>query len=383
MASNYDRRSSSSASRPSAGAESPYTSALEDASGRRPPARRRGYDPRKESYYRRMRMLVASVVVLALVLIAYVVVVHSPLFEIKRITANPTQHVTSEQISALAAVPGGSTLFNVDEEGIARRLSENPWIASVSLTRKLPDELVVEVRERHGAAVVMLANGGEAWRIASDGYWLEQVALQQATSDNGIAAPADQARAIAASEGLVYVADVSALIVPEAGKQCADEAVLGVLAYLEGFSETLRAQVAIAKAPSLASISIVLANGVEVSLGAPADISLKEQIVTGLLDRHAGEITYINVRTPSSPAWRGLPDEPDVDASSDEGAQDSGADTSSTSELVGGEEGGPGGALDEGGYYSDSGHWIYAYHDADGNWINGFYEDDGSWVALS
>ena len=52
--------------------------------------------------------------------------------------------------------------------------------------------------------------------------------------------------------------------------------------------------------------------------------------------------------------------------------------------FVGTDEGGPGGLLDEGGYYADDGvTWIYAYHDANGNWINGYYDSDGAWVQIS
>ena len=364
----------------------------------------RSNDPRKGSYYRRMRNLVLGVVLAALVVVAVLVVKFSPLFEIERITASPTAHVTSEEISAMAAVPAGSTLFSVDGDAIKKRLSENPWIASVTLSRNLPHTLVIEVRERTSAAIVMLSNGSAAWRIASDGYWLEEVALQESTSDNGVAAPADQARALAGAEGLVYISDVSALVKPEAGTLCTDDAILGVIAYLDGFTGALRGMVVSAKAPSTESISIVLSNGIEVSLGAPEDIELKQQVILELLELYAGQMTYINVREPLYPTWRAISadvageapadgggpvfdevtyvafeDEP-VDETADEGTVES---DPYAGQLVGTAEGGPGGSLDVGGYYSDAGPWVYAYYDANGNWINGYYEADGSWVQIS
>ena len=60
---------------------------------------------------------------------------------------------------------------------------------------------MIEVQERTAAGVVMLANGSEAWLIASDGFWLEPLSLQAATADNGVAAPADQAREQAVARG--------------------------------------------------------------------------------------------------------------------------------------------------------------------------------------
>ena len=381
MASNYDRRSSSSVSR---GSRRGSQDEVEPVDRRR--SVRARHDPRKESYYRRMRVLAVSVVSLMLVLIAYVVVVYSPLFE---------------TISSLAAVPGGSTLFNVDEKGVAERLAANPWIASATLSRSLPDRLLIEVVEREACAVVMLSNGSEAWLLAEDGYWLEPVPLQEATADGSIGAPADQARAAAAEQGLVYIGDVSALVRPQAGAQCTDGAVLGVTAYLEGFTEALRDQIVSAKAASRESIAVILSNGVEVSLGAPTDIEAKEKVVLALLSQYPGQITYINARIPTAPSWRGLGADVTGDPQTVEGADpvpvvssapstgdgDAGEgapeDAPSTQEAVGQPEGGPGGNMDEGGYYGDSGHWVYAYHDANGTWINGFYDDDGAWVALS
>lgn len=403
MGSNYDRRSSSSVSRPRGLRDGQFDGDNGLSYENRPRARRGG-DPRNASYVKRMRRLVLGVVTLMLVLVIYVVAMYSPLFEIKSIMASPTAHVSSETISTLAAVPGGSTLFNVDERGIAERLAANPWIASVDLSRKFPDQLVITVTERTARAIVMLSNGTEAWRMASDGCWLEPVAIQEATSDNGVASPADQARAQAAEEGLVYIEDVSALVKPEAGALCTDTAILGVMTYLDTFTSALRDQIALAKAASRESIAVVLANGIEVSLGAPVDISTKEQVVLGLMDQYPGQITYINVRVPTSPVWRGLDAQVTGDASgagtdpvpiigaASSGSQQqedpetgtSGEDPEASTQWgVGTEEGGPGGPLDEGGYYSDSGVWIYAYHDANGTWINGYYDEDGSWVAIS
>lgn len=402
MESNYDRRSSSSASRPRVLRGGQQGADGLDDYENRPRVRRN--DARNASYNKRMRTLVLSVVTLMFVLIVYVVVVFSPLFEIKSIMATPTAHVSSETISSLAAVPGGSTLFNVDERGIAERLAANPWIAGVELSRRLPDQLVITVTERTASAIVMLSNGTEAWRMASDGCWLEPLAIQQATSDNGVASPTDQARAQAASEGLVYIEDVSALVKPEAGVPCTDDAILGVMTYLDTFTSALRDQITLAKASSRESIAVVLSNGVEVSLGAPVDIPTKERVVLGLLEQYPGQITYINVRVPTSPVWRGLDAQVTGDPSTVEGAEpvpiisassvasqepepgaegDGGEGDSSVPWGAGTDEGGPGGPLDEGGYYSDDGTWIYAYHDADGTWINGYYDADGSWVAIS
>ena len=54
------------------------------------------------------------------------------------------------------------------------------------------------------------------------------------------------------------------------------------------------------------AISVFHSNGLEVALGEPTDVSLKERVVTGLLDQVQG-ITYIDVRNPESPTYRSAP----------------------------------------------------------------------------
>ncbi|MBS5450995.1 MAG: FtsQ-type POTRA domain-containing protein [Coriobacteriia bacterium] len=291
--------------RPEAFESSPYD-ARPSARGGRAGRGRREVNPRTAVYNRTVRGLVLSVVLIATVLVLYLVVMYSPLFMIRTIEATPTEHVTSQAISELAAVPEGSTLFNVSEHDIIERIEKNPWVASVSVTRQFPSQLTITVTERTRAALVMMSSGLEAWWISSDGHWLEPYAMQEATADNGVASPSDQARQAASAAGLVFVGDVAATVVPQAGTVCADAAVQGVLSYCTTFSDDMRSRIASATAASTQSISFVLTDGVEVSVGAPVDIESKERVILQLLSEHAGQVTYINVRTPATPSWRGL-----------------------------------------------------------------------------
>ena len=61
---------------------------------------------------------------------------------------------------------------------------------------------------------------------------------------------------------------------------------------------------------SESAIGCTLKNGVEVSLGAPEDIALKEAVALEILNQHSNDVTYINVRLPSKPTYRkaGVPE---------------------------------------------------------------------------
>lgn len=291
--------------RPEAFEPSPYDdrpSVRQGRGGRR----RTEANPRTAVYNRRISRLVFGVVLVATVLVAYLVVVYSPLFMIRSIVATPTEHISSQTISSLANVPEGSTLFSVNDREIVERISANPWVESAEVTRQFPSQLNITVTERTKAAVVMMSSGLEAWWLSADGHWLEPLSLQKATADNGVASPSDQARAAASQEGVVFVSDVGTTAAPQAGAACADEAVSGVLAYCTTFSEEMRTKIVSAKAAGVQSIAFVLSDGVEVSVGAPSDIEEKEKVILALLAEHQGQVTYINVRTPGTPSWRGL-----------------------------------------------------------------------------
>ncbi len=388
-----------------------------DASGR-PTARGRTSDPRLRSFDRRMRAFLLSVVAVALAIIVVVLCVWSPLFQIRSISVEGScTHVSAEQVTQLAAVPAGATLFGYDESGVAQRLLSDPWVADVTLTRSLPDTLIIQIEERTLGAIVMLSNGTQAWRLSTDGVWLEEVELAEVTSDNGADAYDVQAKNAAASEGVVFVSEASAALVPKAGEQCQDEGLLGLLQYMSSFSSELRDQVVSATATNKESIAVVLTSGIKVSLGAPDDISLKEQAALGILSAYQGQVSYINVRVPSKPTYRAVSQ--DAAASADDSstvdslpyqaqdAQDATAqadtaqaDTAQadTAQADAAQAGGdasqddanasqsssdvPSDAAYNGGYYLDDGTWVNYFWDADGNLVHGYYDSQDEWVDL-
>lgn len=366
-------------------------------------ARGRTSDPRLRSFDRRMRALLLSIVAAALVVVAVVLCVWSPLFQIRSISVQGScAHVSAEQVTQLAAVPAGATLFSYDESGVMQRLLSDPWVAGVTLTRSLPDTLTIQIEERTLGAVVMLSNGTQAWRLSTDGVWLEEVALTEVTSDNGAEAYDVQAKNAAASEGVVFVSEASAALAPVAGEACDDEGLLGLLQYMGSFSSQLRDQVVSATATNKESIAVVLASGIKVSLGAPDDISLKEQAVLGILSTYQGQVSYINVRVPSKPTYRavsqdaaaGEGDSSAVDSlpyqaqdvqdatAQDATAQAEGDSSQDDASAPGSSSEVPSDAAYNGGYYLDDGTWVNYFWDTDGNLVHGYYDSQDEWVDL-
>lgn len=87
---------------------------------------------------------------------AYSWLKHSPLFAVRTVDMNRCANVTLEEAWAIVRAEGAGTLWSVPSEEIARRLSEHPWVRSVSVRKSFPDRLVVRVQERAAVAMVNL-----------------------------------------------------------------------------------------------------------------------------------------------------------------------------------------------------------------------------------
>jgi cell division protein FtsQ len=113
----------------------------------------------------RARMHLAGWVAAALVAVllvgvtgasAYSWLTRSPLFSVRSIDLNPCAHVTQEEVWAIVRGGGRGSIWAVPTREVARRLSDHPWVRSVSVRKAFPDRLVVRIEERRPVAMVNL-----------------------------------------------------------------------------------------------------------------------------------------------------------------------------------------------------------------------------------
>lgn len=251
-------------------------------------------------------LVAAGVAALALVLlVAFFVLRNTAAFEITAVEVEPTEHVSAESLQSLAQVPAGSTLLNVDTDAVEQSLKKNPWVASVSFERQFPGTLKITIQEQTVDALVLMSSGTVAWYLSDQGTWIEPTVIEPAEDQSA----SDAALALAQEAGCLLVADVPPTVDPSAGAAATDAVLDAVAQFREGFSADFSAQVVCYRAPSTDSVSCTLKSGVEVSLGAPTDIAEKERIVEAYLAEHGDGLLLINVRVPSSPAYRELSSE--------------------------------------------------------------------------
>lgn len=77
-------------------------------------------------------------------------------FSIDGVEAQGSQRYNEGELLALAGLRRGTNLFTVDLVAAERKLTEDPWIESAHVARKLPDKLTITVEELAAAALAVV-----------------------------------------------------------------------------------------------------------------------------------------------------------------------------------------------------------------------------------
>ena len=105
-----------------------------------------------------MRLGVAVVLAWGLLLGAqqgYQYVTTSAHFEARTVAFEPTPHLSADRLTELMGLPAGTNILAVDVDAMRSKIEADPWVASASVERQLPDTLRVTVTEHEPAAVLL------------------------------------------------------------------------------------------------------------------------------------------------------------------------------------------------------------------------------------
>lgn len=326
MASNYNRKSVSSATRrtsserrPSARFQAgdsygrPSRSARTRPSSRAPqlssvrvgdiPSSR---EARAQATYRRYvaRLGLIAAVIVGLVIVGFIVY-SSPAFTVESISVKGVEHLTAEEMQDLADVPEGMTLLRVDTAGVKQRLLGETWVKDVSVKRIFPNTLEIDVTERTITAVVEIPSEGAQsttnWAIASDGMWLMDIPDQNSDEGRRISQ-----KVYEDASSVLRITEVPYGTKAERGTYCSDANVNNALAIVAGMTTELADRVTSVKATETESTTLTIKDGPDIVFGAATDIREKERVCLQIIENHPEGVTYINVRTPDRPTWRSL-----------------------------------------------------------------------------
>lgn len=157
----------------------------------------------------RGRRLVAAVIAAAMVIVATSLVVsRSSLLHLRHLEVVGTTSLTRAEVVRLAGLSSSTNVLWFDPGAVERRLESDPWVATATVSRRLPATIRISVVER--APVAMIRDERGFTVVATDGVALSTVAADPAlpeivagsTSRWGNAqARAAAARAIAGLDG--------------------------------------------------------------------------------------------------------------------------------------------------------------------------------------
>ena len=102
----------------------------------------------------------------------------SPLFNIKTITVTGNSKLTEEELISLSGIQLEENTFQVQTTKTQEKIKQNAYVDTVNISRKLPNEIVIEITER--TPTFMLTLGNAYVYINNQGYLLEisQTALE-------------------------------------------------------------------------------------------------------------------------------------------------------------------------------------------------------------
>ena len=257
------------------------------AQRRRAEARKERDEISRKRYRSFVTRIVLVVCAILIVIFGAIFFYRSDFFTVENVQVEGVSHLTSEEITQLAAVPKDTTLLRVDTFSITSRLKEHAWIQDVAVNRNFPDTITISITERKPAACVKI-NSDSIWVISTDCAWLSAATQQDWDSNRKII-------------------DVTPSITsPSSGCECTDEGVKNAIKIFDELPQDFASEIDTVSAESTIKTQLNLKSGVVVAFGAAENIDQKVAVINELLEKHAGKISYINVRTPSRPTYRSM-----------------------------------------------------------------------------
>jgi len=114
-----------------------------------------------------------------LLICAAIITAMTLFFRVDEIVVTGQKRYTAEEIQSASGVEPGSNMYLLNKNDVAASIvRELPYIESIRINRKLPDTLLIEVRE--GGRPFALVQDGIAWLISASGKIVEQLPEEEA-----------------------------------------------------------------------------------------------------------------------------------------------------------------------------------------------------------
>lgn len=109
-----------------------------------------------------------------LLVIAVIAFIFSPIFNVKQIKVEGIQKLLEEDVINLSQIQLNENMFKVKISEVVKRIEENTYVETVTITRELPKTIKITVKERQPQYIIETENGNAY--IDSNGYIIEILA---------------------------------------------------------------------------------------------------------------------------------------------------------------------------------------------------------------
>ena len=99
----------------------------------------------------------------------------TPRFSVEKIEIEGTKRLSQADILAASGLSPGENLFSLDIDAAQKALADSPWIARARVTRRLPDEVFIEIHERQARATLVLL--GKSYLVDENGEPFKEAGL--------------------------------------------------------------------------------------------------------------------------------------------------------------------------------------------------------------
>jgi cell division protein FtsQ len=225
----------------------------------------------------RGRRLVATVIVAAVTIAAASLVVsRSSLLHLRHLEVVGTTNLTRAEVLRIAGLSSSTNVLWLDPGAVERRLESDPWVATATVSRRLPGTIRISVVER--APVAMIRDEGGFTLLAGDGVALSTVEVEPTLPE------------------IVVVAGSS----PRSGSAQAQAVAAGAIAGLDGG----RRPAVVRAVVRAGALTVELDGGTRVEFGEPTGIEDKAAAARRILrwaTAQRASVATVNVIAPDSP----------------------------------------------------------------------------------
>jgi cell division protein FtsQ len=103
----------------------------------------------------------------------------SDLFRVCQVLVKGCDRVTEEEILQLSNVTAQDNLLSLDLKSIATSIEAHPWVHTVEVKKKLPDHLMITIKERTSVA---LLNSDKMYLVDEQGEIIDELSTEEPVS---------------------------------------------------------------------------------------------------------------------------------------------------------------------------------------------------------